>query len=119
MEVDRRDVVERDLPHDAHAERGKPAAVRLEVGGLEDHHVAAVATALVEQAAGGGALLHGRDHLEKRPPDRHDGVLEAEGRNPRIPERDLDIEDSAKIGDHRLEVACHERYLTDMHVLTR
>src|SRR5205823_5306969 len=55
VEVDGGDVVQRDLPHDADAERGEPLASGLEVLGLEDDHVAAVAAALLEEAAGGRA----------------------------------------------------------------
>ena len=89
MEVDRRDVVECDLPHDADAERAEARPRRVEVVGLEDHHVAPVTTPLVEQAARGRPLAHRRDDLEKRRPDRHHRVVEAELADAGIMEGDL------------------------------
>ena len=115
MEVGGRDVVELDLPDDAYAERGQARAVRAQVGGLQDHHVAAVASALVEQAAGGGALAHGRDHLEEGLPHRHDGVVQAELGHARVAEPDLDAEHGGQVGDHRLELPRHQRDLADVH----
>ena len=105
-------VVELRLPHDAHAEPLHARAVARTVLRLHDHHVAAVAAAALEQATRGGAGAVRRDHLEVGVADRHHRVAQAEHLDARIVERDLDAEHVTERLDGRLELARHQRDLT-------
>jgi hypothetical protein len=115
VEVDGGDVVERHLPDDPHADGGEPTAVGGQIGRLEDHHVAAVAAALVEEPSRRRAVADRRDDLEELRADRHDGVLEPELADARIAEPDLETEDGAEVADDRLERARDEGDLADVH----
>ena len=66
MEMNLVDVVERDLKHLAHAFAAGSLTRRGEVRDLKHEHVAAVAAATLEQAAGRGVGADRRDDLQKR-----------------------------------------------------
>ena len=73
---------------------------------------AAVASALVEQAAGGRAGLLGAHDLEELVADRHQRVHETERRDAGVAEADLEAELRAQRVDRRFELAGHEGDLT-------
>ena len=103
------------LRHHPHAKAGRAGPRGHDVVDLQDHHVAAVATALFEQATGSGALLHRHHHLEEGVADRHHRILEAVLGDCRIIEADLDAEDMGDVVDHRGEPGGHQRNLTKSH----
>ena len=88
---------------EAHAELVAQASLAccMIVTALQDHHVAAVALAAVEVAAGGGALLDGRDHLDELVAHWHDRVVQPEHADARIVEGDLHTELGAGTGRRR------------------
>ena len=110
-----RDVVERHLEHDADGELGEPPPRGGEIVDLHDHHVAAVAAAALEEAAGRRVAGDRRHDLEKRVADGHDGVPQPERRDVRIAKRHLDAEDGGAVGDDGIEIARHERDLPEAH----
>ena len=88
MQVRGADVVEVDRPHDPDAELGCPLPNGVEIVDLHEHHVPdGRRPTPLEVAAGGGAVLDGRDDLEEGVADRVDGVVEAELADTRISER--------------------------------
>ena len=57
---------------------GSPLARRRQVVDLEHEHVAAIAAAALEQAAGRGLRPHRRNDLEERVAEREHGVAQTE-----------------------------------------
>jgi hypothetical protein len=102
------DVREVDLPHDPHAERGKPPPCPVEVPQVEQGHIAAVASGALELARGRRTLGQRRDDLEEAVADREDDVREAELADAGVAERLTEPEPvTQRLGD-RLEVAGYE-----------
>src|SRR5690242_3857588 len=97
-----------DLVRDAHAEGLAAPPPRRQVVTLGDHHVAAVAPAPVEVAAGGGAVAHRGHHLQETVADREQRVLEAVLAHTRIAMADLQAQHRAQLLHHRLEPAGHQ-----------
>ena len=108
MQVRARCVAEVCLPDDADAEPGEPRARFFEIGQLHDHHVAVVTAVLVEQTAGGRALLLRRHDFEERVADREQRVHETELGDAGIAVADVDTEGLAQRVDRGLEVAGDE-----------
>src|SRR5439155_8656553 len=86
-----------------------------EVVELEDHHVAAVAAASLQVAAGRRSVLLRRDDLEERVADREDGVAEAERADPGILERLEQAESLPQPACHRVQVARGQDGLPQTH----
>ena len=91
--------------------RRSTAAV--EVIDLEDRHVPAVATALVEQAPGGRALGDRADDLEELVADRHQRVVQPELGDARILEAHGHAECGAQLGRRPVAVIGDERHLPE------
>src|SRR5260221_7738827 len=90
---------------DAHADRVHvPAAARYVVA-VEDDHIAAVAPAAFEIAAGGRAVLDGRHDFEKARADRERRVDEAVFADIAVAVADREAEDVGEVGDGGLEGA--------------
>ncbi len=64
-------------------------------------------------AAGGRARGDRRDDLDELRPDGQDGVAQPEHLDARIVERDLETEQSAEIGDDRVEIVDDEGHLAE------
>jgi hypothetical protein len=91
MQMHARGCRELRLPHRPHAERRDARAIALEVVGLKQQHVAAVA-APVERTACGRAVLHRRDQLDELVAEHVDRVVDAEHRDVGIAERRIEAE---------------------------
>ena len=87
---------------------GRAPAGGRDVVELEHDHVAAVAAAAVEVAAGRRVVLQRRDDLDERVPERHDRVVQPEGADAGIPERLGEAERGAQLGHDGLEIAGDE-----------
>jgi hypothetical protein len=74
MEVGKADAVAILLVDNSCASRSHPVARLSKAVSLQDHHIAAIAAALLEQATGGRPFDHGRDDLEEGIADRKDQV---------------------------------------------
>ena len=103
--MDRRSVVQVRLPHHAHAEPLHVASRIGEVGGLEDRHVAGVAAAPVDPAAGCGIGLHRRDELEEGVAEWQHSILEAEHPHSAVVERFAEAQYAPELAERRLEVS--------------
>ena len=79
---------------------------------LQDHHVAAVASAAREVATAGGVVLDGSDHLDELVTHGDHRVLQTERLHPGVVEGDLDAEDALQVVDHGIEIVGDESELT-------
>jgi hypothetical protein len=113
VQVDLVDLLQRDLEHLANAALGRPRAGRRQIENLEHQHVAAVAAAPLEQAAGGGAAPDGRDDLEERVAQREHRVAQAEPIHTGIYERLAQPELGPQCVRHRLELARGQHSLSE------
>ena len=77
------DVIKVDVPDPADARPVEASARGLDVVGLEDGHIAALAIAL-QEALDGCIVLHRPDDFEELVANRKDGVLEPELRHARV-----------------------------------
>ena len=112
VEVATADVGEIGGPHDAHSQLGGPGDSAVEVVDLEDRHVPAIATALVQQPPGRRAVGGRADDLEELIADRHQRVVQPEHRNAWILEAHGQPEERAQVGDDLITVGGHECDLT-------
>ncbi len=101
------------LERGADPERRRTFAKRALVVGVADHHVATIASQALELTSGGRACGDRRDDLDELRADREDRVAQAEHRDARIVERNLQTEHSAEIGDDRVEVVSDECHLAE------
>jgi len=103
------------LGHGAHAERGDPLALGHRVRHLQDHHVAAIAVATLDVAAGRRTVLHGRHDLEEVVAGRADDVGQAPLGDAGIAIGDLDAENVAQLLGGALKVFADEDALPQSH----
>jgi hypothetical protein len=99
----------------AHAEPGDARPLGLGVGHLDDHHVAAVALAPLDVAAGRGARLLGRHDLEEVVADRADDVDQAPLGDAGIAIGHVDPQDVAQLLTRAFEVFADEDALPELH----
>jgi len=99
----------------AHAKAGDTRPLGLGVGHLDDHHVAAVALAPLDVAAGRSAGLAGRHDLEEVVADRTDDVDQAPLGDARVAVGDLDAEDVAQFLARAFEIFADEDALPELH----
>jgi len=100
------------LPHGANAERTQPRARTVEIVGLHDHHVAALAAPL-EVPPRGRARPHRRDELDELVAEREHRVVDAKLGDARIAKRRIEPEQLGKPPRARREVADDEDDLAD------
>ena len=117
MQVRPRDVVEIDRPDDADAEVGDAPARALEVGELEDDHVATVAAVALEVPAGGRPVLRGRDDLQELVAEREDRVAQSELAHARVGERLAEPELGAQLLGDGVELGGDEDRLAQAHAV--
>src|SRR6185369_1881716 len=77
MNVGKGDAVAILLVDNSRAGRSHAVTRLGKVVSLQDHHIAAIAAALLEQATGGRPFHHGRDDLEEGVPDREYQISQA------------------------------------------
>ncbi len=102
------------LVHETHTHLVEASAYRLEVVDLEDHHVATVAAALVEQSAGGGSGLGRRHDLEQFVADREQRVAQPERGHSRVAVTQLDAELAPHPSLGGRQVGCNHDDLTKL-----
>jgi len=115
VEVDSGPRPERRFPCDPHTELRHPLTMWGEVVDLDDDHVAAVAAAPVEIAAGGGVWAHGRYDLEEGVADGHHRVLEAEHGDLGVSVTDLQSQHAGDLRDLGVEPVGDEGNLAQLH----
>ena len=103
------------LRHRADAETGDALALGLGVVDLDDHHVAAVALAPLDVAAGRGALLERRDDLEEIVAGRADDIDQPPLGDAGVAIGDLEPKDVAQLLAGAFEVLDDEDALPELH----
>jgi hypothetical protein len=81
---------------------------------LGDHHIAPITMAAIKVSACGSAGLNWRDHFEKVPADRHEGIFKAENLNARVDITRFDAKDFGKIRHNGLELLSHQTNLSKL-----
>ncbi len=104
MQLDSFVVTMRKRRGDAHTDPVQMLAPVSEVVGVENHHVAAVAAATLQVAAGRGAALQRRHHFDKAGAQRQQRVVQPEPGHCRIAVAHPHGEHRADGVDHRIEL---------------
>ena len=100
----------------AHAKRVGVTPAFVGIVAAEDRHVAAAPAALLDEAAGRGAVLERRDHLQQDRVDREQRVLQAVFRNIAVAIADGEAHDLRDIRNHGGEVRRDQADLPQTHI---
>ena len=114
--MDRRDLIERRLPDHADSKRFDASALGREIIGLENDHVAGIASSRFEKAGGAGVLTQRCDDLDEVTADGEERVAQTEGLDERVAVGDLGIEDFAEALYRGGQVIGGQRDLANLHI---